>query len=70
MAYDIEQDPDVNAYDTDDLKDITKAGMGEAGREVVVNTDFIVALLLLLLILGLLALFIKEVRDVTELRSQ
>ncbi len=60
MAYDIASDPDVNAYDTDDLKDITKAGMGEAGREVVVNLEFIVFLLIFLFILGVISALVLK----------
>ena len=54
MGYDILGDPDINIFETEDLKDLTKAGIGIAGREVVVNVEFAVFLLLMLTILGLL----------------
>ncbi len=61
VGYDIDSDPDVNKYDTDDLKDLTKAGLGTAGREVVVSVDFIVFLLIVLFILGVIgALILKS----------
>ena len=55
MAYDIDNDPDINKYTKEDLEDLTKAGIGTAGREVVVNLDFIIFLVIILFILGLIA---------------
>ncbi len=62
MAYDISNDPDLNEYDTDDLKDLTKAGMGTAGREVVMNLEFLVFLLIALFILGVIAALILRAK--------
>ncbi len=54
FGYKAECDPDLNKYDTDDLKDLSKAGMGVAGREVILSVDFIVFLLIILFILGMI----------------
>lgn len=61
-SYDIDSDPDLNKYDTDDLKDITKAGLGTAGREVVVNVDFLVFLAIVLVIVGIISALILKAR--------
>jgi len=62
MAYDIAQDPDVNEYDTGDLKDITKSGLGTAGREVVVTADLVVFLFMIVVILGVIAAILYKFR--------
>jgi len=54
MAYDISQDPDLNSYDTDDLQDITKAGLGEGGVELAQNAGFLVFLGIILAVIGIL----------------
>ncbi len=58
FGYKPECDADINQYDTDDLKDLTKAGLGTAGREVAVNLEFFVFLLIMLFILGVIATMI------------
>ncbi len=62
FGYKPECEADFNQYSTDDLQDITKAGLGTAGREVVVNIDFIVFLLIFLFILGLIGVLVLRSR--------
>ena len=60
--YEARCDPDINEFDTDDLKDLSKAGMGVAGREVAVTTDFIVFLFLFLIVIGMLGFMIVKIK--------
>ncbi len=62
MAYDITTDPDINQYDTDDLQDITKAAMGEGGREVAKNAGFYTFLWIVIGIATLLVALIAFAR--------
>ncbi len=58
FGYKAECDPDLNEYDTGDLKDLTKSGLGTAGREVVVSIDFLIFLVIVLVILGMVSALI------------
>lgn len=58
FGYKAECDSDINKYETDDLKDLTKSGLGTAGREVAVNLEFLVFLLIMLFIFGAIAAMI------------
>ncbi len=60
MAYNIEDDPDINSFDSEELKNLTTAGIGTAGREVVVNIDLIVILVLFGIVITLLTVFIVK----------
>ncbi len=60
--YDLRCDPDINGYETDDLKEITKSGMGVAGGEVVVNLDIIVFLLIAAFILTIIGVVIYKAK--------
>ena len=51
-AYDIECDPDLNTFDTDDYQDITKAGMGAGGQELASNAGFLVFIGIMIFLLG------------------
>ena len=54
MAYDITQDPDLNEFTTDDLQDITKAGLGEGGVELAQNAGFLVFLGIIIAVIAAL----------------
>ncbi len=60
MAYNIEDDHDINSFSTDELKELTKAGMGTAGREVVVNLDLIIILLIGVFVITIIGVFIAK----------
>ncbi len=60
MAYTVSGDNDINAFDNDDLKELTKAGMGTAAREVVVNLDLIVLLLIGVFVISIIAVFVAK----------
>lgn len=53
FGYKAECDPDLNKYDTEDLKDLTKSGLGTAGREFAINVEFLVTAIIILFIVGL-----------------
>ncbi len=58
MGYDIESDPDLNSYSTTALKYLTKSGIGTAGREIVVFSDFLVFLIISVLVVGMIGSFL------------
>ena len=63
-GYDISTDADINKYDTDDLKDLTKAGMGEGARELVISTEFIVFMAIAIFLVGLIVVLIAKTRKI------
>ncbi len=55
MPYNIETDPDLNAFETNDLKDLTLSGLGTAGREVVSFSEFLIFMALIILVIGMIS---------------
>ena len=54
--FDIQQSADINYFETEDLQDLTIAGIGTTGAEIIPLIGFIIVLLLLAFALGM---FIK-----------
>lgn len=63
MGYDIDDDADLNKYETDDIEDLTLANIGEFGRAVAV----FMALIVLLLVIGFIIKWIKTQKKTTGL---
>ncbi len=68
FGYKPECDPDINQFDTGDLKNLTTAGIGTAGREVIVNLDLIVILVLFGVVITLIAVFIAKAKGLFGLK--
>ena len=64
FGYKPECDSDINQFSTGDLKDITKSGVGTAGREVVVSEDLVVFLIMIALIIGVIAGLLYKFRGI------
>lgn len=55
MSYnDIKATPDFNEYDANDYKNLSTSLIGETARQFTLNTEFLIVLLILLLIIGII----------------
>ena len=50
--YSIDSDLDLNKYESEDIKDLTLTGIGEAMREVDLNIGLIVILIIIVFVLS------------------
>ena len=55
--FDIQNSADINYFETEDIQDLTLAGIGTTGVEIIPLIGFIVILLLLAFALGMLIKF-------------
>lgn len=61
-TYDIATDADINSYTTEDMKDISKAGIGTAGREGASWIELIIAVIIVTFAIGGMALIVLKIK--------